>query len=309
MEVATLVQQMQGTLSEINDTVKALSTRNLDARLDELEEMQENLLTNLHSKFNKEMKDLESKRVAEIEDIREKRRKEDEEREARRRREDEELRKRKAKENEERQRKLDEEENFVRDETEHQMDEVEDETQKKFDSGKQKLHDLEEKRREINRQIDEKLSMPLPTEAVRKRSRAERGSSISSNTAGNKPPSKKTEKPPDKSNANAAGNETLAAEITPLAPSEIGDKKPAEQSSGGSRQTAEKRPKKQEQPSSKDPANSTTGKSVSNGAPKQNPKSGIPPSGHSRASSRNTSSRNTNSPQRAKRDTGGKAGT
>ncbi|KAI0001391.1 hypothetical protein F4779DRAFT_137670 [Xylariaceae sp. FL0662B] len=306
MDVASLIQQMQDVLSEINNTITGLSARQYDARLGELEQRRDQLLTDLRARFDKGKKALESKHKAEIEDIKEKRRKEDEEREARRRQEDEELRKKNSKENIEKKREFDEEVNSVENETAHQMDDIERKAQEGFENDKQKLYALEEKRREINRQIDEKLSMPLPAAPTRKRVRGEKGAGDFINAGGNKFTQKTKEKPSENSNGNAVKrNKALTAEPTPTAPGEMKDENEIEPSRGDkldrpSQKSFEKTPKKPDQPTSKDPANSSTGKPDSNETPRRNQQQSAttPLDGQSHKKS----------PPKASRDSGGGKG-
>ncbi|CAJ2511404.1 Uu.00g070290.m01.CDS01 [Anthostomella pinea] len=187
MDVGSLVQQMQDTLSEINATVKGLSTEEQDARLDELDQKREQLLSDLRATFEKEKEELEAKHKAEVEDIAEKRRKEDEEREARRQKEDEELQEKASNEDREKEGKFEDDTSNVENDTDQQMEEIEEEARKVIESGKQKLQDLEEKRREINRQIDEQLKRPLPAIPTRRRARAATGASTKGSVKGHTP--------------------------------------------------------------------------------------------------------------------------
>ncbi|KAI1338854.1 hypothetical protein F5Y15DRAFT_99978 [Xylariaceae sp. FL0016] len=233
MDVAALVQQMQDTLSEINATVAGLSTEEEDARLDELDEKRERLLHELQESFEREQEELEKKRRAEEDEIAEKRRKEDEEREARRKREDEELRARMSSEDGQRHGKFEQNTNQIEDETDQQMDEVEQAAQKKVEDGTKKLHELEERRREINRRIDEQLTKPLPPTPNRKRTRTrgQRSLDMSSNKPSfNNDRSSMTSGQKDGHKALSA-QETLANELPQLPSSEIGSlEKHADQS-------------------------------------------------------------------------------
>jgi hypothetical protein len=147
MGVEILVPQMQDTLSQIRVTVDGLSTQEQSERLNQLEHKRERLLADLRTSFDRESQDVETKREAKLDEIRKKRKQEDEEREARRRQEDEELRKTNSNEDTKRKQKLDNETDSVEDETEQQMDEIEESARKMIEEGKQKLKDLEEKRR------------------------------------------------------------------------------------------------------------------------------------------------------------------
>ncbi|KAI1276414.1 hypothetical protein F5Y07DRAFT_399409 [Xylaria sp. FL0933] len=180
MEVETLLPQLQDTLSQIKTTINELSSKEQDDELDQLEQKRDRLLADLEAAFQKEQQELEAKRQAELEDIRKKRKQEDEEIAARRRREDEELKKAKAKEDKKRQQKHDQEADSIEDETEQKMDEIEKLAQKKIEEGKRKIHELDEKRRELNRRIDEQLkeSLPIsPPRTPRKRDRSKKQTS------------------------------------------------------------------------------------------------------------------------------------
>ncbi|KAI0425006.1 hypothetical protein F5Y09DRAFT_347126 [Xylaria sp. FL1042] len=162
MEVETLLQQLQDTLSQLKTTINELSTKAQNDELHELEQKRERLLADLQIAFQKEKQSLEAKRQTELEEIKKKRKQEDEERAAQRQREDEELKKAKAKEDKKLQQKHDKEADSIEDETERKMDEIEQVAQKKIDEGKKKLQDLDERRKELNRRIDEQLKRSLP---------------------------------------------------------------------------------------------------------------------------------------------------
>ncbi|KAF2970689.1 hypothetical protein GQX73_g2919 [Xylaria multiplex] len=171
MEVETLIPQLQDTLSKISIAVNELSAKAQYDELDQLEQKREHLLADLQTSFEKEIQESETKRQKELEDIKKKRKQEDEERAARRQREDEELQKAKSKEDKKRQRKHDNEVDSIEDETERKMDEIEEVAQRAAQEGKKKLEDLEGKRRELNRRIDEQLTQSLPTVPSRGRHR------------------------------------------------------------------------------------------------------------------------------------------
>ncbi|KAI1849888.1 hypothetical protein JX265_013535 [Neoarthrinium moseri] len=174
MDVATLVKQMHDNLSEIHTTITGVSTESHHAQLDELEKKRNDLLDSLRAAFDQEKQELDSKRRTEREEIAEQRRKEDEEREARRRREDEEFQGRNDTEDLQRHEKLDENLKQVDEDTDQRMDEIEEAARRTVDQGRKRLDELEEKRREINRLIDEQLQMPLPSVPTRKRARGEK---------------------------------------------------------------------------------------------------------------------------------------
>ncbi|KAJ8126152.1 hypothetical protein O1611_g7487 [Lasiodiplodia mahajangana] len=168
MEVEALIPQLQNTLSEISNTVHGLSIKTQDDELDQLEQKRERLLRDLQTSFEKEKQELETKHRTEVEEIKKKRKQEDEERAARRRREDEELNKASSKEDKQWQQRRDSAVEIVEDETGQEMDQVEEEARRMVDEGKKRLQDLEEKRRDLNRRIDEQLKQSLPTAPSRK---------------------------------------------------------------------------------------------------------------------------------------------
>ncbi|KAI1155374.1 hypothetical protein F4825DRAFT_469135 [Nemania diffusa] len=185
MEVEALIPQLQDTLSEIKDTVHGLSTKTQNDELDKLEQKRERLLEDLQASFERERKELETKRRTELEDIKKKRKQEDEERAARRQREDEELKKVNSKEDKQQQQRRKSTAETIEDETGQQMDQLEEETRKLVKESKKKLQDLDEKRRELNRRIDEQLKQPIPSAPPRKRERQSKEKSNSPKDATN----------------------------------------------------------------------------------------------------------------------------
>ncbi|TIC99164.1 hypothetical protein CH35J_004998 [Colletotrichum higginsianum] len=179
MDVATLVAQMNEALASIHATIEGLSTSaaESDTKLDELEQKRDMTLAELKAAYEKEQQELAAARQKELDDIAEQRRREDEEREARRRREDEELAARKAKEDEEKKGTFDTTTRNVEDEMDDLMDSIEEETAKKIAQGEAKLAELEEKRRELNRLIEEQMKAAVPPIPTRKRARTVRNSS------------------------------------------------------------------------------------------------------------------------------------
>ncbi|KAK3933831.1 hypothetical protein QBC46DRAFT_431043 [Diplogelasinospora grovesii] len=169
MDVSALVSQMHDTLSTIHSTIASLDTSQHDAKLDELEQKRESAIRGLLAAFAAENESLSQKRKTERDEIAERRRREDEEREKRRRLEDEELAQRDRHEDEERDGSLKDKTKDVEEETEEQMVQVEEEAKKMLEEGRAKLSALEERRRELNRLIDERLQMPLPTAPTRAR--------------------------------------------------------------------------------------------------------------------------------------------
>ncbi|PNH47406.1 hypothetical protein VD0004_g935 [Verticillium dahliae] len=172
MDVEALVAQMTENLAAIHTTIAGLSTKEHDAKLDELEEKRDALLDALLSEYEAELEELTAQRAKEEEEITETRRREDEEREARRKQEDDELLAKKDAQDAERRDRLARETDLVEEEADEGIDAVEAEVQKLLQEGQAKLSELEEKRKEINRLIDERMSNPLPTFVPRKRTRA-----------------------------------------------------------------------------------------------------------------------------------------
>ncbi|KAJ0309568.1 hypothetical protein COL516b_002815 [Colletotrichum fioriniae] len=178
MDVATLVAQMNEALASIHSTIEGLSTSaaESDTKLDELEQKRDMTLAELKAAYEKEREELAAVHQKELEDIAEQRRKEDEEREARRRREDEELAARKAKEDEEKQGTFDTTTRNIEDEMDDLMDSIEEETAKTISEGEAKLAELEAKRTELNRMIEEQMKAAVPPVPTRKRARTGRRS-------------------------------------------------------------------------------------------------------------------------------------
>ncbi|KAK2614915.1 hypothetical protein N8I77_001704 [Diaporthe amygdali] len=176
LDVTSLVQQMRDTLSEIHDTITSLDTKGHDEKLDALESQRDEFFRQLHSAFEKESAELNQRREAERDEIAEQRRKEDEEIAARRKREDEEKAARNHDQDVGREQKLESEKVGVEQETDVKMDHIEEEARQMLDEGHKKLRDLEERRREINRMIDEQMKAPLPPPPTRRARRGTRAS-------------------------------------------------------------------------------------------------------------------------------------
>ncbi|KAM0597880.1 hypothetical protein D7B24_008627 [Verticillium nonalfalfae] len=172
MDVEALVAQMTENLAAIHTTIAGLSTKEHDAKLDELEEKRDALLDALLSEYEAELEELTAQRAKEEEEITETRRREDEEREARRKQEDDEFLAQKDAQDAERRDRLARETDLVEEEADEGIDAVEAEVQKLLQEGQARLTELEEKRKEINRLIDERMSNPIPTFVPRKRTRA-----------------------------------------------------------------------------------------------------------------------------------------
>ncbi|ERT01216.1 hypothetical protein HMPREF1624_02458 [Sporothrix schenckii ATCC 58251] len=170
VDVSQLVSQMHETLSSIHSTISSLSALDHQSRLDELEQSRAAALEALQSSFRLESDDLARKRKAQRDALAEQRRREDEEREARRRQEDEALLAQVVDEDRDRHGKLDVDAREVEESTETMMGRVEEEAKQVLDEGKAKLAALEERRKELNRLIDEQLQLPLPSAPSRRKS-------------------------------------------------------------------------------------------------------------------------------------------
>lgn len=147
MDVSELVSQMQDTLATIHDTLQSLDPKVHDAKLDELERKRDDTIKALTAAFSAEADDLERKRKAEREEIAEQRRKEDEERDRRRHEEDEQLTAKDHEQDQARDRKLKEDTEDVEQKTDELMSRVEEEARTAATEGRQKLQELQEKRR------------------------------------------------------------------------------------------------------------------------------------------------------------------
>ncbi|EFX02176.1 hypothetical protein CMQ_2225 [Grosmannia clavigera kw1407] len=174
VDVSELVSQMHETLSNIHEIISSLSVKDHESKLDELERRQETALTALHSAFEHESRSSAQKRQAQLAGIAEQRRLEDEEREAKRLHEDDELRAQLAQQDKDRQVKLEREEIEMEESTYAMIATVEEAAKQAIEEGKVKLTVLEEKRKELNRRIDEQLRVPLP-EIPKRRKRRGRG--------------------------------------------------------------------------------------------------------------------------------------
>ncbi|CAI4213092.1 unnamed protein product [Parascedosporium putredinis] len=174
VDVAALVAEMSDTLSTIRSTIDTLSSADHHSRLDQLEHQRDSTLAALRANFEREGDDLAAKRRKERDDLAERRRREDEEILARRKREDEDLAMRDEQEDGERQNRHVTETDDVEDEMDGLMEVIELEAQAVLDEGRDKLARLEDRRRELNRLIDEQMKVPLPSIPTRRRSRTNR---------------------------------------------------------------------------------------------------------------------------------------
>ncbi|KAI1820066.1 hypothetical protein F4861DRAFT_543288 [Xylaria intraflava] len=171
MEIETLLPQLQDTLSKIQDTISGLSAKKQHDEIEQLEQKRESLLAELRTKYEKEQQEVSSKRQAELESIKQKRKQEDERREARRRKEDEEWKMTNSNEDAQRRQRYSNEASSIEHKTAQQKEELEEAAKKAAQEGKQKLQDLDEKRKELNKLMDEQLQQPIPPPA-RKRHRS-----------------------------------------------------------------------------------------------------------------------------------------
>jgi hypothetical protein len=136
MDVATLVTQMQDTLSRIHHTLASLDQTSYDSKIDELEKKRDTAIQTLSADFAAESDFLDRKRKALREEIAERRRREDEELAAKERQEDE-----------ERNRKLQLDKDGIEEEIDSLMCQVEREAQMATEEGQKKLRELENRRR------------------------------------------------------------------------------------------------------------------------------------------------------------------
>ncbi|CAK7210574.1 hypothetical protein SCUCBS95973_000833 [Sporothrix curviconia] len=171
VDVSQLVSQMHETLSNIHSTISSLSVLDHEQQLDDIEQKRAAAVAALQSGFSLEADELARKRQAQRDALAEQRRREDEEREARRRQEDEALQAQLADEDRQRHDKLDADTRDVEESTDAMMGTVEEEAKRMLEEGKAKLAALEERRRELNRLIDEQLQMPLPSAPSRRKPR------------------------------------------------------------------------------------------------------------------------------------------
>ncbi|GAB1318548.1 hypothetical protein MFIFM68171_08758 [Madurella fahalii] len=158
MDVVALFTQMQDTLSTINNTLASLNNSDHDAKLDELEQKRDDAIRALCAAFTAESESLDRKRKAEREEIA-----------ARRRKEDEELAARDLKEDEERSGKFKLDTDVIEQDTDYLMSQVEEEARVAIEEGRERLKDLEARRRELNRLIEEKFEVSLPAVPTRLR--------------------------------------------------------------------------------------------------------------------------------------------
>ncbi|EFQ33791.1 hypothetical protein CGRA01v4_12353 [Colletotrichum graminicola] len=238
IDVATLVAQMNDALASIHSTIEGLSTSaaESDTKLDELEQKRDMTLAELKAAYEKEQEELAAARQKELEEIAEQRRREDEEREARRRREDEERAALKAKEDEEKQGTFNTTTRNVEDEMDNLMDNIEEETAKKLAEGEAKLAQLEEKRKELNRLIEEQMKAAVPPVPTRKRARTVRNSGAAA--PAEQPPPPTAEAP-----AESAPKDKSVKEEAPKPSDEAQVNAPAEEDNGPKGDDSQPQPK------------------------------------------------------------------
>ena len=147
MQVSALVAEMQETLATIHNTLASLDSSFHDEKLDKLEKKRHDAIQALSSAFSAESELLDRRRWAERDMIIELRRKEDEEREEKRREEDEKLAVRDREEDVARDGKLEEDIDDIEQETDKLMSQVEGEAHVATVEGRDKLKELQEKRR------------------------------------------------------------------------------------------------------------------------------------------------------------------
>ncbi|KAJ4289295.1 hypothetical protein N0V88_007046 [Collariella sp. IMI 366227] len=163
MDVSALVAQMQETLGAIHSTLASFDPSFHETKLEELEKKRGDAVHALSVAFDAESEALAQKRKIDREQIVERRRREDEERERKRREEDDEIAAREREEDEGRSGKLKEETEEIERDMDNLMDEVEEEAHLAISEGQEKLKALQERRRELNRLIEEQLEKALPT--------------------------------------------------------------------------------------------------------------------------------------------------
>ncbi|KAJ0159255.1 hypothetical protein CTA2_10054, partial [Colletotrichum tanaceti] len=169
---------MNEALASIHATIEGLSmsAAESDTKLGELERKRDTTLAALRAAYEEEQQALAAARRRELDEVAERRRREDEEREARRRGEDEALAARRAREDEESKGAFDATARGVEDETDGLMDAIEEEAARKMAHGEAKLAELEEKKRELDRLIEEQMKAAVPSIPTRKRARTVRDS-------------------------------------------------------------------------------------------------------------------------------------
>ncbi|KAI2622066.1 hypothetical protein GGS21DRAFT_372859 [Xylaria nigripes] len=190
MDIESILPQLQDTLSQIQSAISDLSAKKQHDEIEQLEQARDHLLADIRARYEREQQDISKRRQSELETIRQKRKQEDEKREARRRKEDEEWKMATANEDTQRRQKRDSEASTIEHKTTRQIDELEGAARKAMQDGKQKLQELDEKRKELNRLVDEQLAQPLQPSSARKRHRSKPkpGDSSKDEVTGNSAP-------------------------------------------------------------------------------------------------------------------------
>ncbi|KAJ2903797.1 hypothetical protein MKZ38_009363 [Zalerion maritima] len=173
--VPKLVIELTSTLSAIHETIAAVSSH--ESTLEELARLEsqcETSLSTITHKFDQLAATLQSTRHQKREELIARRRREDEEIRLRREREDQEIREMESSEDGDLRDALEQEREEIEDKIENEIDTVEEEAQRRVEEGRARLAELEKKRQDINRLIDEQLKVPIPEIPSRRRSRNKR---------------------------------------------------------------------------------------------------------------------------------------
>ncbi|KAL2163979.1 hypothetical protein VTH06DRAFT_3192 [Thermothelomyces fergusii] len=162
MDISALVEQMQETLAHIHTTFNSLDPDVHERKLDDLEKQRNDALEALSAAFAAESDSLDRRRQARREEIRVRREREDAERERRRRQEDEELAAKDGEEDRARSARFREERDKLERELGDSMARAEEEARAAVEQGREKLRMLQERKRELDRRIEEELEKTLP---------------------------------------------------------------------------------------------------------------------------------------------------
>ncbi|KAI1332377.1 hypothetical protein F5Y16DRAFT_420477 [Xylariaceae sp. FL0255] len=171
MDVASLMQQVQDNLAEIHLTFQNLSTESHSRRIEEVELKRDSALQTLQTNFNQDAKEFASRHESKLRQIAEQRKREDEEREERRRKEDGEIERGAQEENEKRRAKLEGEVADLEEHADKRLDDIETEAREAVEQTTARLKVLQDKRKELNRLIDEQLQQSPPSLPLRRRAR------------------------------------------------------------------------------------------------------------------------------------------
>jgi hypothetical protein len=209
MDVADLMVHLHESVDSIHRSMHALTdTSAHDAEVARLEEMcelrvqehrgrHEELRNQIEERRQKEEEEIKGRRLREELEIMERRRREDEERRRRLEREEQQREREKMEEDERRSREREEGERDVKKVTEEEIERLEVEMRKRWEQGRARVRELDEKRKvcsafscrvrpyiigtniceqEINRKIDEMLSLPMEFPNVQTRRRENQSS-------------------------------------------------------------------------------------------------------------------------------------